>query len=53
MVKGKEINNAVVNITLKLPSYTGADTAGRFVLHAVYAYNSILLMSGGGAEYVF
>jgi len=53
MVKGKEINNAVVNITLKLPSYTGADTAGRFILHAVYAYNSILLMSGGGAEYVF
>jgi hypothetical protein len=53
MVKGKEINNAVVNVSLKLPTYSGASTAGRFILHAVYAYNSILLMSGGGAEYVF
>jgi hypothetical protein len=53
MVKGKEINNAVVNVSLKLPTYSGSSTAGRFILHAVYAYNSILLMSGGGAEYVF
>jgi hypothetical protein len=53
MVKGKEINNAVVNVSLKLPAYTGASNAGRFILHAVYAYNSILLMSGGGAEYIF
>ena len=53
MVKGKEINNAVVNVSLKLPAYSGASTAGRFILHATYAYNSILLMAGGGAEYVF
>lgn len=53
MVKGKEINNAVVNVSLKLPAYTGSSDAGRFILHAVYAYNSILLMSGGGAEYIF
>ena len=53
MVKGKEINNAVVNVSLRLPTYSGASTAGRFILHAVYAYNSILLMSGGGAEYIF
>jgi hypothetical protein len=53
MVKGKEINNATVNIQLSLPSFTGATDRGRFVLHAVYAYNSVLLVSGGSAEYVF
>jgi hypothetical protein len=53
MVKGKEINNAVVNLQLTLPAFTGAASNGRFVLHAVYAYNSVLLVSSGSAEYIF
>jgi hypothetical protein len=53
MVKGKEINNAVVNLQLSLPPFTGSATQGRFVLHSVTAYNSVLLVSSGSAEYVF
>lgn len=57
MVKGKEINNAVVGVDLSLPAFSTpvgvTNSRGRFVLHAVYAYNAILLVSGGSAEYCF
>jgi hypothetical protein len=53
MVRGKEINNAVVNVNLKLPTFSGAASANRFIFHYTVSYNSILLMSNGGAEYVF
>ncbi len=49
MVRGKMIENAVVNLQLALPS---ANTLG-YVLHAVYAYNALLFCSMGSAEYVF
>lgn len=49
MVRGKMIENAVVNVNLALPSVT----TGNYVLHAVYAYNSLLFCSAGSAEYVF
>jgi len=48
MVRGKMIENAVVNLQLKMPG----NTLG-YVLHAVYAYNALLFMSAGSAEYVF
>jgi hypothetical protein len=48
LVAGKPILNAVVNLTLKTPT---ADTD--YTLHAVYLYNSSLLMSRGSAEYIF
>jgi hypothetical protein len=43
------IENAVVNLQLSLPA---VNTAG-YVLHAVYAYNSLLFCSMGSAEYIF
>jgi hypothetical protein len=49
MVRGKMIENAVVNLQLALPA---VNTAG-YVLHAVYAYNSLLFCSMGSAEYIF
>ena len=49
MVRGKMIENAVVNMILRLPA---ANTLG-YVLHVVYAYNALLFMSAGSAEYVF
>lgn len=48
LVHGKPILNAVVNLTLTTPS-----AAADWTLHAVYLYNSSLLCSRGGAEYVF
>jgi hypothetical protein len=48
MVRGKMIENAVVNVSLKMPG----NTLG-YVLHAVYAYNALLFCSAGSAEYVF
>jgi hypothetical protein len=48
MVRGKMIENAVVNLQLKMPGNTNG-----YVLHAVYAYNALLFMSAGSAEYVF
>jgi hypothetical protein len=52
MVRGKMIENAVVNVNLALP-YTVANGETNFVMHAVYSYNSLLFMSAGSAEYVF
>jgi hypothetical protein len=49
MVRGKMIENAVVNVQLSLPV---VNTLG-YVLHAVYAYNALLFCSMGSAEYVF
>ena len=46
-VAGKEIMNAVVNLQLTLP-----DTAA-YTLHAVYAYNCVMMVSSGSVEYVF
>lgn len=48
LVHGKPILNAVVNLTLTTPA-----AAADWTLHAVYLYNSSLLCSRGGAEYVF
>jgi hypothetical protein len=48
LVHGKPILNAVVNLSFKTPT-----AAADYTLHAVYLYNSSLLMSRGGAEYIF
>jgi hypothetical protein len=48
MVRGKMIENAVVNLQLKTPQ-----AKSTYVLHVVYAYNSLLFCSSGSAEYVF
>ena len=48
LVHGKPILNAVVNVSFTVPS-----AAADYKLHAVYLYNSSLLCSRGGAEYVF
>jgi len=48
LVGGKPILNAVVNLSLSVPT-----SATDYVLNAVYLYNSSLLCSRGGAEYVF
>lgn len=48
MVRGLGIQNAVVNLNLKTPA-----AKSTYVLHAVYAYNSLLFCSAGSAEYVF
>jgi hypothetical protein len=52
MVHGKKIENAVVNLLLNLPAKAGG-AAGDYVLHAVYAYNSLLFCSAGSSEYIF
>lgn len=52
MVHGKKIENAVVNLLLSLPAREDGG-AGDYVLHAVYAYNSLLFMSAGSSEYIF
>lgn len=48
MVHGKKIENAVVNLLLTTPQ-----AKSTYVLHVVYAYNSLLFMSAGSAEYIF
>jgi hypothetical protein len=48
LIHGKPILNAVVNLTFSVPS---AQTD--WVLNCVYLYNSSLLMSRGGSEYIF
>jgi len=48
LVAGKPILNAVVNLTFTTPTQ-----ASDYVLHALYLYNSSLLMSRGSAEYIF
>ena len=48
-VAGKTIQNAVVNLSLKLPA---ALTNGG-TLHAMYAYNCVIMVADGSAEYVF
>jgi len=47
LVHGKPILNAVVNLSFTCP------TADAYTLHAVYLYNSSLLMSRGSSEYIF
>lgn len=47
-VAGKEIMNAVVNLQLTVPDRTKA-----YTLHAVYAYNCVMMVAGGSVEYVF
>jgi hypothetical protein len=47
-VTGKSIENAVVNLQLATPQ-----AKSTYVLKAVYAYNSLLFMSAGSAEYLF
>lgn len=46
-VSGMQIQNAVVNASLTLP-----DTDA-YTLHVMYAYNCVLMVQGGSAEYVF
>ena len=48
LIGGKPILNAVVNLALQTPT---GDTD--YVLNCVYLYNSSLLCSRGGAEYIF
>lgn len=48
MVRGKMIENAVVNLSLTTP-----EAKNTYKLHVVYSYNSLLFMSAGSAEYVF
>jgi hypothetical protein len=48
LVAGKPILNAVVNLSLSVPT-----SAADYTLNAVYIYNSSLLCSRGGAEYIF
>lgn len=48
MVRGKMIENAVVNMQLTTPQ-----AKSTYVLHVVYAYNALLFESAGSAEYVF
>jgi hypothetical protein len=46
-VAGKQVVNAVLNVNLKLPE------AVPCTLHAVYAYNCVLMVNNGTVEYVF
>ncbi len=48
-VAGKTIQNAVVNLSLKLPSPTAAGAT----LHAMYSYNCVIMCADGSASYVF
>jgi hypothetical protein len=48
LMHGKPILNAVVNLSLQTPT-----AAADYTLTVVYLYNSSLLMSRGGAEYIF
>jgi len=48
MVRGKMIENAVVNLQLTTP-----EAKSSYVLHVVYSYNALLFMSAGSSEYVF
>jgi hypothetical protein len=47
LVHGKPILNAVVNLSFTCPD------SSAYTLHAVYLYNSSLLMSRGSSEYIF
>lgn len=47
-VAGKEIMNAVVNLQLTVP-----DATKNYTLHAMYAYNCVMMVAGGSVEYVF
>jgi hypothetical protein len=56
MVRGKMIENAVVNLQLTLPNNLTNPldpNSGGYKLHVVYSYNAVLFMSAGSAEYVF
>lgn len=46
-VAGKQIQNAVVNVSLTMP-----DTAA-YTLHAVYAYNCVMVAAAGNVDYLF
>lgn len=48
-VAGKTIQNAVVNLSFKLP----AGLANGGTVHAMYAYNCVIMCADGSAEYVF
>jgi len=51
LLAGKPILNSVVNLKFSTPeTLTGGET---FTLHALYLYNSSLLFSRGGAEYIY
>jgi hypothetical protein len=47
-VAGKSIMNAVVNLTLSVP-----DPSKAYTLHAVYAYNCVMMCQAGSVDYVF
>jgi len=55
LVAGKPILNAVVQIQFDLPALPtyGGVAATQWRLHAVYFYNSSLLLSRGSGDYVF
>jgi hypothetical protein len=47
-VAGKKIENAVVNLSMVMP-----DPTKLYTIHAVYAYNCVMMVSGGSCEYAF
>jgi len=47
-VAGKQIQNAVVNLSLTVP-----DPTKSYTLHAIYAYNCVMMVAGGSCEYAF
>jgi hypothetical protein len=47
-VAGKTIQNAVVNVSLIVP-----DNTKNYTLHAVYAYNCVLMIADGTVSYAF
>lgn len=47
-VAGKSILNAVVNLSLG-----GLDPSKSYTLHAVYAYNCVMMVQAGSVDYVF
>jgi hypothetical protein len=55
LIAGKPILNAVVQTQFDLPELPeyGGVTATQWRLHAVYFYNSSLLLSRGSGDYVF
>jgi hypothetical protein len=55
LIAGKPILNAVVQTQFDLPALPtyGGVTATQWRLHAVYFYNSSILMSRGSGDYVF
>jgi hypothetical protein len=59
LIGGKSITNSIVNLQFSVPQTPSnipavpVDYNSKWVLHAMYAYNSSLVFAGGNCEYVF